>query len=287
MIIDFRIKPPLRDSESDPRVKVPDEFRQYEGLYGLEANLNIPLAELLSEMAQSDVKGVIQTEPEFGSYRTWNDRTALLVRSHPGRFLAGFAAVNPRDGMDAVRELDRAYHELGLRGLNLVPGFLGMPPTDRLFYPLYTKCIELGIPVTLHTGVNFSAHGPIRHGSPLYVDEIACDFPELVIICNHGGWPWPTESVAVAWKHPNVYLEFGAISPKYLAHPHGGWGPMLHFMNSVLSDQILFGTDWPVIRYARMIEESRQLGLKEPVLESYLYRNAERLLHRIRRIRVA
>lgn len=183
--------------------------------------------------------------------------------------------------MMAVRELDRAYHELGLRGLNLVPGFLRIPPTDRLFYPLYTKCIELGIPVALHTGVNFSTHGPIRYGSPLYIDEVACDLPELIIICNHGGWPWPTESVAVAWKHSNVYLEFGAISPKYLAHPHGGWGPMLHFMNTVLSDQILFGTDWPVIGYERMVKETRQLGLKESVLEGYLFRNAERMLARI------
>jgi uncharacterized protein len=109
---------------------------------------------------------------------------------------------------------------------------------------------------------------------------VACDFPDLVIICHHGGWPWPHESAAIAWKHPNVYLEFGAISPKYIASG-GGWGDMAHFMDSVLREKVLFGTDWPMIRYERVLDEVDQLGLRELSSEAYLRGNAERLLERI------
>lgn len=279
MIIDVRIKPPLRDNEQDPRVKVPPEYERYNEIYGYEDLMNITVDELVSEMASSGVtKGVLQTEHEWGEPSEWNDRTATLV-SERDIFVAGWASADPRRGMDAVRELDRAYHDLGLRGLVFEPGFLKVNPTDRLCYPLYAKCVELNIPVALHTGVNFSSHGSISYGRPILIDEVACDFPELIIICNHGGWPWPTESIAVAWKHPNIYLEFGAISPKYIASG-GGWDAMPRFMNSVLQNQILFGTDWPMIRHERVLKDLEELELKDSVLEKYLYRNSEDLLER-------
>ena len=107
------------------------------------------------------------------------------------------------------------------------------------------------IPVTIHTGINFTPHGPIDFGRPIWVDRVACDFPNLMIVCNHGGWPWVTESLAVAWKHNNVYLEFGAIAPKYLADPRGGWQPLPTGCGPG-HERVLLGTDWPMLRYERL-----------------------------------
>lgn len=278
--IDIRIKPPLRDDDASERVVIPDEYRTYDELYGYGSLMNITVLELVEELRASSVTGILQAEHEWGDDGPWNDRVATVVRDHPDLFHCGFASVDPRQGMAAVREIDRAYHELGLRGVCFQPGFLKLPPTDRRCYPVYAKCVELGLPVGLHTGVNFSASGPIDNGRPLHVDQVACDFPELVIICHHGGWPWPHEAVAVAWKHSNVYLEFGAIAPTYIAQG-GGWGDMARFMDTILRSRILFGTDWPMLRYERAFAEIDKLGLRDESLGAYLRGNAEKLLERI------
>ncbi len=281
MVIDIRIKPPLRDLPNDPEVQIPPEYMRYDELYGFRSLMNLTVDDLIQEMEKFGVaNSILQAEHEWGPDEEWNDRVAKIVKAHPDRFACGFASVDPRRGMAAVREIDRAYHELGLRGAVFEPGFLKISPTDRLCYPIYAKCIELGIPVGLHTGVNFSSHGSIEYGRPIHIDTIACDYPELTIICHHGGWPWQHETLAVAWKHKNVYVEFGAIAPKYLAS-NGGWGDTLHFMDTVLRDRILFGTDWPMLRYERALTEISSLNLRDKSREAYLHGNAKALLERI------
>jgi len=282
MVIDIRIKPPLRDTARDPVVQIPPEYLRYDDLYSYREFMNLTVEDLIREMAQFGIaESILQAEHEWGpDDETWNNRVAAIVKAHPERFACGFASVDPRRGMAAVREVDRAYHELGLRGVVFEPGFLKIRPTDPLCYPIYAKCIELGIPVGLHTGINFSSHGPIACGRPALVDVVACDFPELIIICHHGGWPWPHETLAVAWKHKNVYVEFGAIAPKYLL-AGGGWGDTVHFMDTVLRDRILFGTDWPMLRYERALAEIDALPLRASAREAYLSGNAKALLERI------
>jgi predicted TIM-barrel fold metal-dependent hydrolase len=239
--------------------------------------MNIPLDELLQQMETAGVnRAVLHAEYEFGDYTFWNRRTYEVAKRYPEKFIP-FASVDPRDRMTAVRELNKCLGDWGFKGLNFQPGFLKLLPTDRCCYPLYTKCIEYNVPVALHSGINFSLDGPIKYGHPLELDEVACDFPELRIIANHGGWPWATESVAIAWKHPNIFLEFGAISPKYIAQK-GGWDPMFQFINSILQDQVVYGTDWPMISFDRTLKEWRDLPLKPEVKEKLFYKNTLKLI---------
>lgn len=281
MIIDFRVRVPLRDTDADPRVEVPEFMARYNAVLGYEEHVNRPVTALLTEMDDAGIwRAVLQAEYEWGSLdvcRQLNNRCAEIVGRYPDRFV-GFATVDPRCGMDAVRELDRAVKGLGLKGLNLQPCFLGLLPTDPLFYPLYAKCVEYDIPVTLHTGINYSATHPMDPDRPIHIDKVACHFPELKIVCSHGGWPWTAEMAAVARKHPNVYIEFGAVAPKYIAMPRAGWDPMFQYANSLLQDQILFATDWPMFPFERAVREFREAGLKPQVLEKLFFRNASRLL---------
>lgn len=277
-LIDFRIKPPQRDSDDDPAIELPPGMERYDQLYGMKERFQTPFDELVEEMERFNVRGIIQAEyEESGKAGWWNDRVAELVGRRPDLFIGGIATVEPGQP-DLIDELDRAHDELGLRGVVFQPGFLRIYPTDSSCDPIYYYCQRRGVPVTLHTGINFTLDGSIDYGRPIWVDQVACRYPDLVIVCNHGGWPWIGESMAIAWKHPNVYLEFGAIAPKYMAHPKGGWQPMTHWMRTQLRGQTLLGTDWPMLRYERLVEELPLLELDERAERAYVRGNAERLI---------
>lgn len=281
MIVDARIKVPWRDTDTDAAVDLPAGFETYDSLYGYGGLMNLTRDDLLADMRDAGVSGsFLMAEHEWGPDAPWNDRCAELVAAHGGFFSCGFAGVDPRTGDDGVRELQRAYHDLGLRGLVIEPDIHGMSPTDPRCRPLYATCAALGIPVGIHTGVNFTSDRPIGNGRPVLIDDIACAHPDLVIICHHGGWPWPLECIALAWKHPNVFIDYGAVSPRYMAEG-GGYGDVPNLMNTVVKHQILFATDWPMVRYDRVIPELDRLGLSDAVLEAYTSGNAERLLDRV------
>lgn len=280
-IIDFRIKPPMRDSADDERVDLPGDMDRYDELYAMDSRFNTPFDELVAEMEKFGVRGIMQAEfEEGGATRYWNQRVADLIARRPDLFIGGIAGVDPSDPA-ALEDLEWAHDELGLRGVVMQPGFVCVYPTDPRCYPIYSYCSSRGVPVTLHTGINFTSRGSIDYGRPVWVDKVACDFPKLVLVCNHGGWPWVTEALAVAWKHSNVYLEFGAIAPKYIADPNGGWQPVPHWMRTQVRDNVILGTDWPMLRYDRLTAELPLLGLTPEAERAYVRENAERIIEKV------
>jgi predicted TIM-barrel fold metal-dependent hydrolase len=181
-----------------------------------------------------------------------------------------------RRALDQLEDISR----LGLVGVGCQPSFVGMAIDDRRMYPIYARAAELGLPVAVHTGINYTTHQPIRNDHPLQIDQVACDFPEVRIIACHAGWPWAADMVAVMRKHPNVYAEFGGLAPRYVLEQNTGWEVMHRFMNSVLREQVLFGTDWPVFSMDRALQEWRGGDLKPEVLDALFQGNATRLLKR-------
>lgn len=280
MIIDFRVGAPIQGEPGGRPART-----LYGELYGRiqegqrEDAPDSPAAflELLDrEGIDRVVLPVEDNETVLGS-RTSNETLATFCEADPSRLL-GFAGADPLKGMEAVRDFERAIRELGLRGLNIGPFWQQLYPTDARYYPLYAKCVELDVPVILHASVNFSLETVMDHSHPKYIDRVATDFPELKIVATHGGWPWVNELVAVAWRHRNVYIDTAAQRPKYLALPDTGWGPLIHFGNSVLQDRILFASRWPMLPFRQTVDELRQLPLKPEVLEKWLGGNAARLL---------
>lgn len=276
-ILDFRIVLPGHEQFPGGAAGLPPFLSRYRRLYDLDKLSEGTLEQLLGDMdANGIARGVLQAEYSYGDFRRLNEAVSRAVRDHPQRFV-GFGTVNPADSADLVRDVEEVHDRLGLRGVNLQPWAYGIHASDRRFYPLYEKCVELGIPVTIHCSINFSTDRPIDFGRPLHLDRIACDFPELRIVANHGGWPWVTEMVAVAWKHPQVFIEIGGIAPKYLAKTGTGWEPLLLYANSLLQDQVLFATD-SIVPYRRAVPEFQALPLKDEVKRKILGINARKLL---------
>lgn len=232
------------------------------------------LAGFVNELDEAGVEwGLI----EAGSI----DRTAEIVSQFPSRFV-GQAMVNPHDGMKAVRELERAVKELGLRSFYASPFRYGIRPNDKKFYPLYAKAVELGIPVFVYCTMNYRTDFPMDLAHPLCLDEVARDFPEMTIVADCGGWPWVPEMIGVARRHQNVYIDTAAHRPKYFATPGSGWEMLMRFGNTLLQDRILFASGWRnyQLPIKAVVEEMRALPLKDDVKEKWLYGNAARLFRR-------
>lgn len=281
-IVDARVRLPsdLRPTDSGPALSA--HLKQYGAVLGLDPNGSTTLADLEAEMSSSGIEhAVVHAEYEFGDPAdALNEAVARLIEKKPHRF-SGFGTISMEQfrPMRAVRQVQRAA-EMGHIGVNFQPSFFGLPMDERRYYPVYAKAAELGLVVALHTGINYSTVHPIKNDRPLALDQVACDFPELTLVACHAGWPWVAEMVAVARKHPNVLVDFGGLAPKYLGAQGSGWEVMYRFMNSLLKDQVLFATDWPVFPMKRAVEEWRGLGLKPEVLSAALYENAGRLLSR-------
>ena len=284
MIIDFGLTPPHPDF-MELYINPPKYLEGHKKLYmgqlkDLLAHKDTSMDDFVSYLDSIGIKkAVIKAKDIESAYgrKLRNEAVAGLVKQYPDRFI-GFAGVDPYKGMEAVRELEYAVRELGLKGLALEPFEYHLRPNDRRFYPLYCKCVELGIPVNLHCSINFSTMSRMDYGRPIYLDDVAVDFPELIIIAMTPGWPWVGELVGVAWRHANVYIETEAVRPRYMAMPNTGWSELVHYGNTVIQDKIIFGSSWPLLPIERTIEEIRNLPLKEEVVHKWLYSNAARVL---------
>jgi len=206
-----------------------------------------------------------------------NEDVAAFCQEHGPRFI-GFAGVDPHKGMAAIRELEHAVKDLGLRGLNLQCFEHKLRINDAKLYPLYAKCIELDIPVNIHCSTNFSTATSMDFGRPQYLDDVMMHFPDLRVCASPPGWPWVSELVAVAWRHPNVWIGVVAVRPKYLNVEHSGYEMLLQYGNTILQDRMIFGSAFPMQPIDRAMEEIVALPLKEDVRQKWLHDNAARFL---------
>jgi predicted TIM-barrel fold metal-dependent hydrolase len=205
-----------------------------------------------------------------GAWVFTNDEVAEFTRRHPTRFV-GVATVDLERPVQAVRELERAVRELGCKALRVIPWLWRLPPNDRLYYPLYVKCIELGIPFCTQVG-HTGPLMPSETGRPVpYLDEVALTFPELDIVGGHIGYPWTDEMIGLAWKHERVYIDTSAYLPAY--YP----APLLKFMNSYGKDKVLFGTNFPQLPLSKCAEQARGLELRPDAKAAFLDGNARRV----------
>lgn len=284
MIVDFRFTPPT--PEGLPRyTNPPAHMKGYADAYGERVFGGRGLTTMAAEelVRWLDAQGVDKvllkcsdTETTLGA-RYPMSKLHEYVRRHRDRLLAT-AGVDPHKGMVAVRELEEAVRAFGFKAANLNPFELELHANDKKFYPIYAKCVELDIPVLLHTSFNLTRNISLDFGRPIYLDEVAKDFPELKIVAVHGGWPWVLEMVAVCWKYPNVYIEISGTMPKYIMTPNTGWDPLLVYGNGLLQDRVLWGSNWPMIEPRESIEWVRKFPLKEDVKRKWLGENAVHLL---------
>lgn len=199
-----------------------------------------------------------------------NDEVAGFVSQAPAGRLIGVGSVDIANPMKAVRQVRRCVNDLGFKAIRVLPWLWELPPTDRRFYPVYTACCDLGVPFCTqigHTGPLM----PSEPGRPIYLDQVALDFPELTIVAGHIGYPWTDEAIAVATKHENVFIDTSAYAVR--RYPR----PLVEYMRGHGRKKVLFGTNYPMLTPAKALEGFEELGLDEMARSLFLGLNAARV----------
>lgn len=190
-----------------------------------------------------------------------------------------FASISPHRGAEGVAAARRLIRDYKVRGFKFHPSVQEFFPNDRLAYPLYEVIAEAKLPALFHTGqtgVGAKTRGGggirLKYSNPLYLDDVAADFPDMPIILAHPSFPWQEEALSVATHKPQVYIDLSGWSPKYFP-------PILvQYANTLLKDRILFGSDYPVIAPEKWVEEFEKLPIKPEVRALIMKENAARLL---------
>jgi uncharacterized protein len=204
-----------------------------------------------------------------------NATLARVAKISRERFIC-LAAMSPLDGMRGVREFERLVREEGIGGMRVVALYNSVPASDKRYYPLYAKCVELDVPVRVYTSMNYANDRPYDLGHPRHLDDVCIDFPELRVVAGLAGWPWVNEMVGLLRRHPNLYADTAAHRPRHFGTPGSGWEMFLQFGNTLLQDKIMVGLSRGIfgVPFEELIGEYQQLPLKDSVKEKWLYKNA-------------
>jgi len=184
--------------------------------------------------------------------------------------LVPFCNINPNLVSRPAEELER-WVDAGCRGVKLYPTYQFFHPNDARLYPLYARAEALGIPVMFHTGSSVFRGSRLKYGDPVFLDDVAVDFPRLNLVQAHSGRGfWYAAAAFLAQLHPNVYMEISGLPPQNLLT----YFPKL----DKLTDKIIFGSDWPGPDIKANLDAIRALGLGEPAVSNILGGTAARLL---------
>ncbi len=220
----------------------------------------------------------VDCESGLGAKRIRNEEIAELAAENSD-IVIPFASIDPYKGKKGAREARDLIDNWGVKGFKFHPPMQNVNPADPVAFPIYEVIAEYGLPAIFHTGHSGMGTGmkggggvKLKYGQPILVDEVAADFPDMKVILAHPGWPWTDESLSMALHKSNVFIDLSGWSPKYFPKQ------IVQYANSQLSDKMLFGSDFPLIRPDAWIETAKQVGFKEDVMPKIIKSNAAKLL---------
>jgi hypothetical protein len=253
------------DKQSREEFEFPVEYMFHDVPEKRLRDVTDPVSATLHEM---DAWGI-----ERGMIGVGGDDAAQALRDHPDRFIPSTQA-DPNEGMDAVRKLVHHFEKYGVRAVGMFPAgtFPQVPINDKKMYPIYAKCVELGLPVFVCAGVP-GPRVPFACQHVELIDEVMYDFPELVFVTRHGCDPWTDLAVKLMLKWPNLYDSTSAWAPKYYPKP------IVDYANTRGEDKVIYAGYFPMgLSLERIMTEMPNVAFKDHVWPKFLRDNAAKVL---------
>ena len=263
-------------------LQTPEDLAQQQRTWG-----SSPTYDTEEQMAEYFRRNNVRTILDFGftknmtldQVRPFHDYAIETQRRFPDVIFGNWLQIDPRLGGAAVDEIERCIDESdGFIGYCVSAAGMGFAASDPIYDPFYRLSLDNDIPVLALVGYTGSGAGlPGGKGvkldlcHPRYVDELAINYPTLKIVTGRPAWPWQDEMIAVMLHKPNVWAELHGWSPKYLTEP------LRRDIARRLKNRVMFGADYPLFRYERLVADWHTLGFDEETLERVFHRNAETL----------
>jgi len=219
----------------------------------------------------------VDGERARGQKRIANEEVAEVANENSDVMIP-FASIDPAKGRMGAREARRLIQDYGVKGFKFHPQFQEFFPNDRMAYPLYEVIAEHKLPALFHTGHSGMGTGMpggggirLKYGNPMYVDDVAVDFPDMPIILAHPSWPWQDEALSICLHKTQVYIDLSGWSPKYFPPQ------LVHYANTQLKHKMLFGSDFPLITPDRWMADFEKADFRDEVRPLILKENAVKL----------
>lgn len=146
-----------------------------------------------------------------------------------------------------------------------------LPPNDRRYYPVYVACVEEDVPFCTQIG-HTGPLCPSEPGRPIpYLDEVLLDFPDLVVVGGHVGYPWMAEVLSLVTKYPNFFVDTSAYAVHRLP------AELVEFLRGRGRERVLFGSNYPMLTPAQALNRLAGLDLGATAAELFLGGNARRV----------
>jgi len=245
--------------------------------------MNVDLDEHWRAMGPVDKAVVVAFKSQHLKVHVPNDYVAQYVRFHPDK-LIGFASVDPHDP-DPVAEIEHAVQDLGLKGLKLSPIYQNIHPSDPRMLRIFGKAEKLGLPVLIHQGATFPRRVNLKYAPPILLEDIALQFPDLILVIAHLGHPWAEDTIVLIRKQPNLYADISALYYR----PWQFYHSLVLAMEYGVTHKLIFGSDYPFTTPANtiqalydlnnLVEGTRLPKLPKEVLDGIVHRDSLTLLN--------
>jgi predicted TIM-barrel fold metal-dependent hydrolase len=263
--------------------QTPDELAQQERVFRSKPRY-VSEAEMAEHFRKTGVRamldlGVRPLQP-MDEVRALHDYAFTTQRQHGDVILGHWLHIDPRHGPAAVEELDRCVHAApGVIGLGVPGAGFNIPASDAMYEPLYKLCADARIPVLVMVGTTGLGAGQPGGGGvrldashPRHLDDLAAGHPELILVASRPAWPWQTEMIAILLHKTSVWYELHGWSPRYFTPD------LKQEIGRRLQDRVMFGADYPLLSYQRLLDDWKAEGYGDEVLDKVLRRNAETFL---------
>ena len=274
-IIDFRFRP--HTPEIINGIKNSSMFKATCEAIGFDKRVPEALPQVVEGMLKRGVELAVITgrdcETTYG-FPANNGSILEFVRAYPEIFV-GFWGIDPHKGMKAVQEVVHVIEDLGMRGIATDPYLAHIPPHEARYYPIYSKCAELNVPVFITMAPPPEVPRAVMdYVDPRHVDIVARDFPELTIIMSHGGYPFVNEAVFTCMRNANVYMDLSEYELAPMSDIY------VQALQSAISDKVVFASAHPFIEQSEAIAIYSRMKLPDEVRRKVMYENAMRILNR-------
>jgi len=274
-VIDFRVRPPFKGfldtvMYTDPVRR--DRFTRQLGFEPSPAATEKSVAMMIAEMDAAGVDIGVVVGRNSGFFGSVDNKTVQkFVAAHAGRFVA-VGSIDAANRKAAIAAIDWAI-AAGFKAVNIEPGAYAVPiyTDDRRLYPIYAHCEDRGVPVIVMNGGN--AGPDLSYSKPEALDRVLADFPTLKVAVAHGGWPWVSEILHIAYRRPNLY-----VAPDMYLVNMPGMRDYVDAANGFLRDRFIYGTSFPLCPIKSYRDWFETLPLTPAARHAALYDNAARFL---------